>query len=30
MDVAVPIMVGVVFTALLVYYIVILIRGDHE
>ena len=30
MDVIVPALVGVVFIALLVYYAVLLVRGEHE
>ena len=30
MDLIVPVAVGAVFVVLLAYYVVILIRGDHE
>lgn len=30
MDVIVPVAVGAVFVALLVYYAVLLVRGEHE
>ena len=30
MNLIVPVAVGVVFVALLAYYVVILVRGDHE